>query len=139
MTLPIRTNLQRNASSADAQNSLNELQLTVSRLHGKIQQLKHAPTDDPLQRQQSEAIIELFNAVAWIQRILWPTVEQLMLGGVNTDAGKDSDPDGARPVAGGQAILTGPGPQSSATGSRSTVTRSSCCLGTFGTSKRSRK
>src|SRR5215218_2267313 len=90
MTLPIRTNLQRNASSADAQNSLNELQLTVSRLHGKIQQLKHAPTDDPLQRQQSEAIIELFNAVAWIQRILWPTVEQLMLGGVNTDAVKDA-------------------------------------------------
>ena len=79
----------RSAQITEAVNQLNELQIIISRLHNKVQPLKHKRSDDPVQQAQTEAIIEMFNAVAWIQRILWPTVEQLMLGG-NTGAARDA-------------------------------------------------
>jgi len=114
MALPIGTSLTavvsptsstRNASPADAAESLNELQVTVSRLHGKIQQLKRTPTDDPLQRQQNEAIVDLYNAVAWIQRILWPTVEQLLLpGGGAIGAARDAAGGGGGGGGAGSAV-----------------------------------
>jgi hypothetical protein len=92
----------RSAHITEAVNQLNELQIIISRLHNKVQPLKHKRSDDPVQQAQTEAIIEMFNAVAWIQRILWPTVEQLMLPG-NVGAARDAAAAAAGGGSGGGA------------------------------------
>ena len=95
-------NQTRTAAQADAANTLNELQMSISRLYLQVQTLKQNRSDDKVQQMQTDAIVELFKSVSWIQRILWPTVEQLMLGGGNFDAARE-----AAKAAGGNGGGTG--------------------------------
>src|SRR5436189_3485 len=52
--------------------SLASTRLTGLTLPGKIQELKRSRSSDPVQQLQTEAIIELYDAVKQIQEAIWP-------------------------------------------------------------------
>jgi len=52
--------------------SLASTKLTGLTLSGKIQELKRNRSNDPIQQLQTEAIIELYDAVKQIQEAIWP-------------------------------------------------------------------
>jgi hypothetical protein len=52
--------------------SLASTKLTGLSLPGKIQELKRSRSSDPVQQLQTEAIIELYDAVKQIQEAIWP-------------------------------------------------------------------
>ena len=52
--------------------SLASTKLSGLTLPGKIQELKRNRSNDPIQQLQTEAIIELYDAVKQIQEAIWP-------------------------------------------------------------------